>query len=164
MQNFGPVTNVMAKERTPAALGDVLYSKSKALVPEQDWATLVRATAAGDQVALHALYEMAHRSVFTLMMRITANRETAEELTIDVFHDVWRRASRYDAANGTVLGWIMNQARSRAIDRLRFESRKKRIHGGDERPLAEVAADPHDVLELREQSESLRAALAALTP
>jgi RNA polymerase sigma-70 factor, ECF subfamily len=36
-----------------------------------------------------------------------------------------------------VLGWIMNQARSRALDRLRFESRKKRRHGGDEHPLAE---------------------------
>src|SRR3546814_12313620 len=73
-------------------------------------------------------------------MRITANRETAEELTIDVFHDVWRRASRYDPANGTVLGWVMNQARSRAIDRLRFESRKKRSPGGDVQPLADVAA------------------------
>jgi RNA polymerase sigma-70 factor (ECF subfamily) len=102
--------------------------------------------------------------VFTLTMRITANRETAEELTIDVFHDVWRRASRYNAANGTVLGWIMNQARSRAIDRLRFESRKKRSHADDMQPLAEVAADPRDVLELREQGEALRAALAVLTP
>jgi RNA polymerase sigma-70 factor (ECF subfamily) len=159
--------SLMAKERTQksrATLGDVLYAKSKAPVPEQDWATLVQSIAAGDQLALHALYEMAHRIVFTLIMRITANRETAEELTIDVFHDVWRHASRYDAANGAVLGWIMNQARSRAIDRLRFDSRKKRSHGGDVQPLAEVAADPRDVLELREQGEWLRTALAALTP
>ena len=89
-------------------------------------------------------------------MRITANRETAEEVTLDVFHDVWRRAPGYDPANGTVLGWIMNQARSRAIDRLRFESRKKRSNGGDEHPLDEVAADPTDVLELREHGEALR--------
>jgi RNA polymerase sigma-70 factor (ECF subfamily) len=159
--------SVMAKEgtqATPATLGDVLYAESKPLVPEQQWATLVQSIAAGDQLALHALYEMAHRIVFTLIMRITANRETAEELTIDVFHDVWRGASRYDPANGTVLGWIMNQARSRAIDRLRFESRKKRSLGGDVQPVAEVAADPRDVLELREQGEALRAALAALTP
>ncbi len=148
----------------PATLGDVLYAKSKAPVPEQDWVTLVESIAEGDQLALHELYEMAHRMVFTLIMRITANRETAEELTIDVFHDVWRRASGYDAANGTVLGWIMNQAHSRAIDRLRFESRKKRSQGGDAQPQAEVAADPRDVLDLREQGESLRAALAALTP
>ena len=157
----------MAKERTqqaPATLGDVLYAKSRAPAPEQDWATLVQSIAAGDQLALHALYERAHRIVFTLVMRITANRETAEELTIDVFHDVWRRASGYDPENGTVLGWIMNQARSRAIDRLRFGSRKKRSHCGDVPPPAEVAADPRDVIALREQGESLRAALAALTP
>jgi RNA polymerase sigma-70 factor (ECF subfamily) len=157
----------MAREaikNSPATLGDVLYAKSKAGVPEQDWATLVRSIAAGNQLALHSLYERAHRPVFTLIMRITANREIAEELTIDVFHDVWRRASSYDAANGTVLGWIMNQARSRAIDRLRFECRRKRSNDCDLEPPAEVAADPCDLLELREQIESLHAALAVLTP
>ncbi|HEX2115814.1 MAG TPA: sigma-70 family RNA polymerase sigma factor [Alphaproteobacteria bacterium] len=157
----------MSKERTqksPPTLGDVLYAKSEPPVLEQEWATLVQSIAAGDQLALHALYDRAHRPVFTLVMRITANRETAEELTIDVFHDVWRRASRYDAANGTVLGWIMNQARSRAIDRLRFEGRKKRSDGGDVQPQPEPAADPCDVLELRQQGEALRVALASLTP
>lgn len=151
-------------QKPPVTLGDVLYAKSKALVAEQDWAALVQSTAAGDQVALHALYEMAHRPVFTLIMRITASRETAEELTVDVFHDVWRRAAGYEAANGTVLGWIMNQARSRAIDRLRFEGRKKRRPDDHEQAPVEVAADPRDVFELREQVQSLRSALAMLTP
>jgi RNA polymerase sigma-70 factor, ECF subfamily len=156
----------MSEESTvnrPATLGDVLYASSKAPVPEQEWATLVQSIATGDQFALHALYERAHRLVFTLIMRITANRETAEELTVDVFHDVWRRASGYDADNGTVLGWIMNQARSRAIDRLRFESRKKRSQDPAIEALTEVAAHPQDLLELRQQAETLRAALAALT-
>jgi RNA polymerase sigma-70 factor, ECF subfamily len=156
----------MSEESTvnrPATLGDVLYASSKAPVPEQEWATLVQSIATGDQFALHALYERAHRLVFTLIMRITANRETAEELTVDVFHDVWRRASGYDADNGTVLGWIMNQARSRAIDRLRFESRKKRSQDPGIEALTEVAAHPQDLLELRQQAETLRAALAALT-
>src|SRR5688572_19201813 len=157
----GTIKDSMDKVTT---LGDVLYAKSKAPVPEQEWTALVQSIAGGNQTALHELYERAHRMVFTLVLRITANRETAEELTIDVFHDVWRRASDYDAANGTVLGWIMNQARSRAIDRLRFESRKKRSSGDDAPPPAEAAADPHDVLELREQAEALRAALTALTP
>jgi Sigma-70 region 2 len=115
LQKTSTNLSVMGKERmkkSPATLGDVLYARSKVPVPEQDWAALVQSIAAGDQLALHALYERAHRMVFTLIMRITANRETAEELTIDVFHDVWRRAPRYDAANGTVLGWIMNQARA----------------------------------------------------
>jgi RNA polymerase sigma-70 factor (ECF subfamily) len=168
---IGPMSNLPTvamrqdvPQESPSTLGDVLYAKSKRCVTEQDWAALVQSIASGDERALHALYERAHRPVFTLMMRITANRETAEELTIDVFHDVWRRAAGYDAVNGTVLGWIMNQARSRAIDRLRFESRKKRSNAGHEQRPDEVAADPHDVLELREQGEALRAALAVLTP
>jgi RNA polymerase sigma-70 factor, ECF subfamily len=158
---------VMAMEgvrKLPITLGALLYAKCKAAVPEREWVGLVQSIAAGDQLALHALYEMTHRMVFTLMMRMTANRETAEELTIDVFHDLWRRASRYDAANGTVLGWIMNQARSRAIDRLRFENRKKRRDSGEGEPPTEPAADPCDVLDLREQGAALRAALASLTP
>jgi len=157
-------TATESAQQSPATLGDVLYANCKSPVPELEWETLVLAIAAGDQLALHALYERTHRIVFTLMMRITANREAAEELTIDVFHDVWRRASRYDPANGTVLGWIMNQARSRAIDRLGFDSRKKRNADDNVQPLTELAADPHDVLELRQQGESLHAALALLTP
>src|SRR3954470_9673227 len=149
--------SVMAKEstyKTSATLGDVLYAKSKPPVPEQDWATLVQSIAAGDQLALHALYERAHRIVFTLIMRITANRETAEELTIDVFHDVWRRASGYDAAGGSVVGWIMNQARSRAIDRLRFEQRQKRVSPGGESPVPQAA--PHDALDIVDVKEQGR--------
>ena len=62
------------RAKTPATLGDVLYAKSKAPVPEQDWVALVQSIAAGDQAALHGLYDRAHRIVFTLMMRLTANR------------------------------------------------------------------------------------------
>ena len=109
-------------------LGDLLYAGTATpLSTEQDWAGLVQAIAAGDQRALHALYERMHRLVFTVIARITGSRETAEELTLDVFHDVWRRASTYEPGAGSVVGWIMNQARSRAIDRLRFEGRKKRV-------------------------------------
>src|SRR5918994_6446157 len=143
------VTPKKVADQSSATLGDVLYASGKSPVPEQDWAKLVQSIAAGDQLALHALYERTHRVVFTLIMRITSNPETTEELTLDVFYDVWRRASGYDAGNGTVLGWIMNQARSRAIDRLRFEQRKKRVNGGaDALPEAEAAADARDVLEL----------------
>lgn len=153
-------------ERSPGTLGEVLYANaSKAPVPEGEWVVLVRCVAAGEQSALHALYERSHRAVFTLAMRITSNRETAEEVTLDVFHDVWRHASRYQEADGTVLGWIMNQARSRAIDRLRFDQRKKRakLELGDPSPAA-GSASPDDLIAVKEQSQALRAALAVLTP
>lgn len=149
--------------RLPATLGDVLYANARASVPEQEWVSLVQSIAVGDQLALHALYERAHRPVFTLMMRLTANRETAEDLTIDVFNDIWLRACGYDAEHGPVLGWIMNQARSRAIDRLRCEHRKKNGNNGNSPPPGETAADARDTLELSQQRAWLVAALAELT-
>lgn len=126
-------------------LGEIIYAKTQSPMSEKDWVCLVRAMAAGDQLALHSIYEQTYRIVFTLMVRMTSNRETAEELTLDVFHDVWRRASGHDPTNGSVVGWIMNQARSRAIDRLRFEQRKKRINTGTVDPLAATPdVDPQD--------------------
>ena len=122
-------SNEQHREPAPGTLGAVLYAnRERPLLLEKEWVDLVYAIAARDQSALHALYDRAHRPVFTLIMRITCSRETAEEVTLDVFHEVWRRASHYDPAGGTVLGWIMNQARSRAIDRLRFDNRKKRTN------------------------------------
>jgi RNA polymerase sigma-70 factor (ECF subfamily) len=151
--------------RASATLGDVLYAKpGRTLVLEQEWAALVRAIAGGDQRALHALYDRTHRLVFTLAVRITNNRETAEEVTVDVFHDVWQRASGYDAANGPVVGWLMNQARSRAIDRLRLEQRKKRVNPYAEDPLPpDAGCDPHDTLVLGEMRHVLQKALLALS-
>src|SRR5688572_22094361 len=108
------------REPTPDTLGAVLYANGRTTVPEAEWVQLVHSIAAGDQLALHALYERAHRPVFTLALRITNNRNTAEELTVDVFHGIWRNASKYEPTAGTVLGWVLNQTRWRAIDRLRF--------------------------------------------
>jgi RNA polymerase sigma-70 factor (ECF subfamily) len=147
-------------------LGDLLYAdKAKAPIPETDWVELVRSIGAGDQLALRALYERSHRLVFTLMVRITNDRESAEELTADVFHDVWRRASAYDPARGSVVGWIMNQARSRAIDRVRFDQQRKRVHPQRDNPIPLPAAnDPHEYCDLKEQGRILRQALTVLTP
>jgi RNA polymerase sigma-70 factor (ECF subfamily) len=152
-------------ENSPGTLGEVLYAgKPKTIEPESVWVGLVCSTAAGDQLALHALFERSHRMVFTLVMRIMGNRETAEELTLDVFHDVWRRASRYDASNGTVIGWIMNQARSRAIDRLRFEQRKKRVEPEASDPLPGVeTANGYTLLDFKLQCAALRIAVTLLT-
>jgi RNA polymerase sigma-70 factor, ECF subfamily len=153
-------------ERAPATLGDVLYArKARAPIPETEWVELMGSIAAGDQRALRALYDRINRIVFTLAIRITNNRETAEELTVDVFHDVWRRATQYDPRGGTVIGWVMNQARSRAIDRVRFEQRKKRVNGRPHDPAPATAeGGPHEALHLGEQGRLLRDALTVLTP
>jgi len=146
-------------------LGDLLFDNGKARISEKDWVKLVEAIAQRDQRALYLLYEQTHRVVFTLILRITVNRETAEEVTIDVFHDVWRKAPTYDPADGSVVGWIMNQARCRAIDRLRFEQRKKRTNTYPPNlSRATDMADPQQIAIFEEQARMLRAALEVLNP
>jgi len=152
-------------EARAATLGDVLYGRdTQPRVPESEWRNLVRDIAAADQGALQALYERTHRLVFTLSMRILNDRPSAEEVTLDVFHDVWRRASQYDPIDGSVIGWIMNLTRSRAIDRQRFEQRKKRAG-----PLPEAAADAamnecEETADITHRARLLQRALRLLNP
>jgi RNA polymerase sigma-70 factor (ECF subfamily) len=135
------------------------------VVAEREWRGLVESIAGGDQRALRALYDRTHRIVFTLIMRITNSREIAEELTVDVFHGVWSRSAQFDPAGGSVVGWIMSLARSRAIDRVRFEQRQKRVAPVAERHAEPAAAaPPTDAVHAEQRRALLRAALAELTP
>jgi RNA polymerase sigma-70 factor (ECF subfamily) len=101
-------------------LADLLYAddNTAASVPETNWVALVQSVAAHDHNALHALYALyqrTHRIVFTLIMRLTDNRPVAEQLTLEVYQDVWRQAPLYPEAGGSVVAWIMARARSRAV-------------------------------------------------
>jgi DNA-directed RNA polymerase specialized sigma24 family protein len=126
-------------------LGALLYAdETKTRVSEGDWVALLQSIAAADRLALRELYERTHRFVFTLMVQLTDSRETAEELTLDVFHDVWRRAPEYDAATASVLGWIMNLAQARAAGRPGVEQRKKPALQSSE--ASEVAPCPTESL------------------
>jgi len=146
-------------------LGGLLYAKGTASASEQEWVALVRSIGAGDQRALQELYQRTYRIVFTLALRIAHSRETAEEVTLDVFYDVWKRAATYDPAGGTVVGWIMNQTRSRAIDRLRFEQRKKRSgHPEASASVIPLGDDPQEMASAHELTRLLRDAVRLLTP
>lgn len=167
-QSWRPVAPTRSSDgpRDVLTLGDLLYAQPGATaIPEQDWTQLLDAIAAGDVRALHTLYRRSHRLVFTLAARICGGRELAEEVTVDVFHDIWRRAGDYDASGGSVVGWIMMQARSRSIDRVRFEHRKKRVdptRGVSDEPID--PSQPGDAIDANQRRRLLERALIALTP
>jgi anti-sigma factor ChrR (cupin superfamily) len=132
----------MEQSESPARLGDLLYANNtQVLVSEHTWVGLVQSVAERDQLALHALYTRMHDIVFTWLVRFVCDPKTAEALTVEVFHDVWRSASTHDAARDSVVGWILNQARCRAIDRPRSEHRSPLPP-----TLETVVSPPTDVL------------------
>lgn len=100
----------------------MIQSEAVAQAPsmhEQEWAGLLARIAVGDQSALGELYDASSAKVFGLAMKILGDHAAAEETTLDVYTQVWRRASSYDAEQGTPGSWLMTLAKHRAIDRFR---------------------------------------------
>lgn len=133
---------------------------------EARWRKHVLSCVAGDHDALAALYDQSSRLVYSVIMGIVRNAADAEEVTIDVYMQVWKSASRYDASRGGVGAWLVTIARSRAIDRLRA----CRLRLGSEAPEADAPppvchrCSPHALAELTELRGRVRAALRGLSP
>jgi RNA polymerase sigma-70 factor, ECF subfamily len=82
-------------------------------------ASLVAQIAQGDVDALAALYDETVPQVHGLVLRLLGEPGLAEEVTADVFVQVWQKAPAYDPARGPALPWLLLLARSRALDRRR---------------------------------------------
>ena len=133
---------------------------------QQVWADYVRRCARGDQAALGALYDETSRVVYSIALRVLAQPADAEEVTMDVYSQVWRTAASYREGRGSVATWLVMLARSRAIDRLR--SRTNRI--SVEQPIpatADFAAPgpgPEQEAEWGRQITRVRNAVDSLPP
>jgi RNA polymerase sigma-70 factor (ECF subfamily) len=80
---------------------------------------LMEGIARRDPTALSRLYERHSTVVYTLCLRILRDPGMAEDAMIDVFHELWQRAERYNAARGTPIAYLLTLTRSRALDRAR---------------------------------------------
>ena len=76
---------------------------------------VVKRIADGDKRALETLYARHSDRTFKFLFRLTANRAAAEDLAHDVFLEVWRGASRFEARS-SVTTWILSIARYKALD------------------------------------------------
>ncbi|MET3805995.1 RNA polymerase sigma-70 factor (ECF subfamily) [Nakamurella sp. UYEF19] len=74
----------------------------------------------GDRQAFHRLHRAFAAKVFGLARTTIRDQTMAEDVTQDVFLELWRKASRFDPAKGSANSWIMTLTRSRAIDRIRM--------------------------------------------
>jgi RNA polymerase sigma-70 factor (ECF subfamily) len=80
---------------------------------------LIKRAADNDREAFGQLYDRFSSMVFTLAVRMLKTRSDAEDLLQEVFVQVWRQAENYDEQRGSPEAWIINMARSRALDKIR---------------------------------------------
>lgn len=130
------------------------------------WTSMVTSVASGDEAALRRLYEEVGPRVLGIAVQILGDRSAAEDVVVEVFSQVWRQASRYDAAKGTVATWIGTLARTRAIDlrrsRQRHSRREAALEADDVNQLLDQGQTPLLVAGDTDRGEFVRAALERL--
>jgi RNA polymerase sigma-70 factor (ECF subfamily) len=72
--------------------------------------------------ALTVLFDRYRRLVFDVAQRILHDRGEAEDLTQDVFIEIYRKADLYDPSKGSVLTWILQYAYHRSFNRRKYLS------------------------------------------
>jgi RNA polymerase sigma-70 factor (ECF subfamily) len=80
---------------------------------------LLARVAEGDQGAFSELYDQTSARVLGLVRRLLKDHAQSEEVTQEIFLEVWQNAKRYDAAKGSATTWILTMAHRRAVDRIR---------------------------------------------
>ncbi|MEI8195883.1 MAG: sigma-70 family RNA polymerase sigma factor [Phycisphaerae bacterium] len=120
--------------------------------------------AAGDHAALGRCYDLMGPVVFSLAVRMLRDRQAAEDVTQDIFVQVWRQAANYDTSRGSPEAWMMMIGRTRILDRLRSRAAGIVLKPvGDHLPDAPDAEDwPDDLAVSRENASQVRQALASL--
>jgi RNA polymerase sigma-70 factor, ECF subfamily len=92
-----------------------------------DEARLVREIAAGSQDALAALYDRHVDAVFAASIRLTSDRQVAEEVVQETFLALWNRAELFNPGAGSLAAWLHTIARNRTVDRLRAAGRRPNL-------------------------------------
>src|ERR1700722_9815353 len=77
---------------------------------------LLGRTAEGDQAAFGELYDQCARRVFGLVRRLLKDAAQSEEVTQEIFLEVWQNARRYDPSKGSATTWILTMSHRRAVD------------------------------------------------
>ena len=102
-----------------------------------------------DPQALAELYDRYGRMVYALILRIVQDRGHAEDLLQETFLRVWNRIDGFDAEQGGAAPWLVAMARNRAIDYLRYRSRRP------ESPMSDQETE-HPALFAGMQNDALR--------
>ena len=123
---------------------------------------LVRLLKERDEQAFSWLYDNYSGSLYTIILQVVPEPETAGDILQEVFVNIFRRIELYDPMKGRLFTWMLNIARNAAIDMLRskgFRDRKKNQELGehvDNKVSLQVTQPSVDAIGLRKLLEQLR--------
>ena len=118
-----------------------------------DLADLLRRSARGDEDAFAALYDATSRRLFGLVLRVVRDHAMSEEVTQEVYLDVWRQSARFDPSRGSAISWLMTIAHRTAVDKVRASEASRRRD--------DAHAATHQDVDFDTTAESAQASLEA---
>ena len=137
---------------------------SKFTKDEKDLADLIAIIAKGCESALRKFYDLTISRVYGLALKILARNHDADEVALDVFKQIWNKATDYTPDRGTPSAWLITLTRSRAIDRLRSDAKRKIREDSLEFNLPASTSSSEEKAEMREKRDLINKALSALSP
>lgn len=153
-----------ARPQSIAAVRPARVSISAAHSGGPDLGALLRATAAGDRRGFTLLYEQLSGRVLLTARAIVRDPALAEDVTQEVFVEIWARAANFDPDRSSVAGWVLMMTRARAVDRVRA---REAMHRQDHHfALRQRGRDTDTVSEqviTRDDHREVRAVLGSLT-
>jgi RNA polymerase sigma-70 factor (ECF subfamily) len=115
-----------------------------------------------DRAAFASLFEFYAPRIKTMLTRLGAAADTAEDVAQETLLTVWRKASYFDPARASASAWIYTIARNLRIDRLRGDKRAK-LYAPYEMVEPEAPAGADSALNASERDERVHAALRELS-
>lgn len=90
-----------------------------------DLAATLEHAGRGDESAFAAFYDATCGLVYGVVLRVIKDPAMAEEVTQEVFLELWKQAPRFDSTRGSAKSWTATIAHRRAVDRVRSEQARR---------------------------------------
>ena len=121
---------------------------------------MVAGLKAGDQGAMAELYDRYSSVVHAVALRVLGDTGAAEDVLQEIFLQLWRNPSLFDASRGSLGSWLAVITRNRAIDSLR----KRRPETDIEDVVLSVAPDLAGEAERARVADKVRGVMGTMTP
>lgn len=130
----------------------------EANVNDEVESVLIHKVAGGDREAFKQLYTLYHKRIFSYLLKILSEKETAEEVLNDVMFEVWRSAANFKGQS-KLATWVFGIAHNKAMNALR------KTRGKEVLELEEIESqdNPQREIETCNLREKIKKALTHLS-